>query len=184
MKVPVMRNAFQQEGLADLCKWANEQGATGKAIEIGAYSGEGTIVLAKYFKEILAVDPWLNGYDIKDRASQQCPMKFVFEAFQERTKGLGNVMFSRGKSLDALEFVPDASCDLVYIDGDHRYEGVLADLKGWRKKLKDGGIMAGHDWSWESVKKALKEEIGDKDYTLFNGDSWAIKLSKDMDVVK
>jgi predicted O-methyltransferase YrrM len=179
-----MRNAFQQEGLADLCKWANEQGATGKAIEIGAYSGEGTIVLAKYFKEILAVDPWLNGYDIKDRASQQCPMKFVFEAFQERTKGLGNVMFSRGKSLDALEFVPDASCDLVYIDGDHRYEGVLADLKGWRKKLKDGGIMAGHDWSWESVKKALKEEIGDKDYTLFNGDSWAIKLSKDMDVVK
>ena len=184
MKVPVMRDAFQQEGLADLCKWANEQGATGKAIEIGAYSGEGTIVLAKYFKEILAVDPWLNGYDIKDRASQQCPMKFVFEAFQERTKGLGNVMFSRGKSLDALEFVPDASCDLVYIDGDHRYEGVLADLKGWRKKLKDGGIMAGHDWSWESVKKALKEEIGDKDYTLFNGDSWAIKLSKDMDVVK
>jgi predicted O-methyltransferase YrrM len=178
-----MRDAFQQEGLADLCKWANEQGATGKAIEIGAYSGEGTIVLAKYFKEILAVDPWLNGYDIKDRASQQCPMKFVFEAFQERTKGLGNVMFSRGKSLDALEFVPDGSCDLVYIDGDHKYEGVLADLKGWRNKLKDGGIMSGHDWSWESVKKALKEEIGDKDYTLFNGDSWAIKLSKDMDVV-
>jgi hypothetical protein len=33
------------------------------------------------------------------------------------------------------------------------------------------------------LKKALKEEIGDKDYTLFNGDSWAIKLSKDIDVV-
>jgi len=184
LKVPVMRDAFQQGGLADLCKWANEQGATGKAIEIGSYSGEGTVVLAKYFKEVLAVDPWLNGYDINDRASQQCPMKFVFEAFQERTKDLGNVIFSRGKSLDALEFVPDASCDLVYIDGDHRYEGVLDDLKGWRKKLKDGGIMSGHDWSWESVKKALKEEIGDKDYALFNGDSWAIKLSKDMDVVK
>jgi predicted O-methyltransferase YrrM len=178
-----MRDAFQQEGLADLCKWANIEGAMGKAVEIGAYSGEGTVVLAKYFIEVLAIDPWLNGYDINDRASQQCPMKFVFEAFQERTKGLSNVMFSQGKSLDALEFVEDESCDLIYIDGDHRYEGVLADLKGWRNKLKDGGIMAGHDWSWESVKKALKEEIGDKDYTLFNGDSWAIKLSKDMDVV-
>jgi len=183
LKVPVMRDAFQQEGLADLCKWANIEGAMGKAVEIGAYSGEGTVVLAKYFIEVLAIDPWLNGYDINDRASQQCPMKFVFEAFQERTKGLSNVMFSQGKSLDALEFVEDESCDLIYIDGDHRYEGVLADLKGWRNKLKDGGIMAGHDWSWESVKKALKEEIGDKDYTLFNGDSWAIKLSKDMDVV-
>jgi predicted O-methyltransferase YrrM len=171
-----MRDAFQQEGLADLCKWANIQGSMGKAIEIGAYSGEGTVVLAKYFIEVLAIDPWLNGYDINDRASQQCPMKFVFDAFQERTKRLSNVMFSRGKSLDALEFVEDESCDLIYIDGDHRYEGVLADLKGWRKKLREGGIMAGHDWSWESVKMALLEEIGQKDYTLFQGDSWAIKL--------
>ena len=171
-----MRDAFQAEGLKHLCEWANEQGATGKAIEIGAYSGEGTVVLAKHFKDVLAVDPWLNGYDINDVASQQCPMKFVFDAFQERTSGLKNVMFSRGKSLDALEFVEDGFCDLVYIDGDHRYEGVLADLKGWRKKLKEGGIMAGHDWSWQSVKKALLEEIGQKDYTLFQGDSWAIKL--------
>ena len=103
-------------------------------------------------------------------------MKFVFDAFQERAKDFKNVSFSRGKSLDALEFVEDASCDLIYIDGDHRYEGVLADLKGWRKKLREGGIMAGHDWSWESVKKAFLEEIGQKDYTLFQGDSWAIKL--------
>jgi predicted O-methyltransferase YrrM len=171
-----MRDAFQAEGLTKLCEWANEAGANGKAVEIGSYSGEGTVVIAKHFKEVLAVDPWLNGYDINDVASQQCPMKFVFEAFQERTSGLKNVMFSRGKSLDALEFVEDSSCDLIYIDGDHRYEGVLADLKGWRKKLREGGIMAGHDWSWESIKKALLEEIGQKDYTLFQGDSWAIKL--------
>ena len=171
-----MRDAFQQGGLADLCKWANEQGANGKAIEIGAYSGEGTIVLAKYFKEVLAVDPWLNGYDINDRASQQCPMKFVFEAFQERTSSLGNVLYSRGKSLDALQFFKDGELDLVYIDGDHRYEGVLADLNGWKPKLRAGGIMAGHDWSWQSVKKALLDGIGQKDYTLFQGDSWAIKL--------
>jgi len=171
-----MRDAFQAEGLAKLCKWANEAGANGKAVEIGAYSGEGTVVIAKHFKEVMAIDPWMNGYDINDVASQQCPMKFVFEAFQERVSPFKNVLYSRGKSLDALEFVDDGSCDLVYIDGDHRYEGVLADLKGWRKKLKEGGIMAGHDWSWQSVKKALLEEIGQKDYTLFQGDSWAIKL--------
>jgi predicted O-methyltransferase YrrM len=176
MKVPVMRDAFQAEGLAKLCEWANEQGATGRAVEIGSYSGEGTVVLAKYFKDVLAVDPWLNGYDINDVASQQCPMKFVFDAFQERVSPFKNVLYSRGKSLDALQFFKDGELDLVYIDGDHRYEGVLADLKGWRKKLKEGGIMAGHDWSWKSVKMALLEEIGQKDYTLFQGDSWAIKL--------
>ena len=176
MKVPVMRDAFQAEGLAKLCEWANEQGATGRAVEIGSYSGEGTVVIAKYFKDVLAVDPWLNGYDINDVASQQCPMKFVFEAFQERTTPLGNVLYSRGKSLDALQFFKDGELDLVYIDGDHRYEGVLADLNGWKPKLRAGGIMAGHDWSFKAVQKALVEVFKDKEAVLFQGNSWAIKL--------
>jgi predicted O-methyltransferase YrrM len=171
-----MRDAFQAEGLTKLCEWANEAGANNKAVEIGSYSGEGTVVIAKHFKEVMAVDPWMNGYDINDVASQQCPMKFVFEAFKERTTPLGNVLYTRGKSLDVLEYFKDGQLDFIYIDGDHRYEGVLADLKGWRKKLREGGIMAGHDWSWKSVKMALLEEIGQKDYTLFQGDSWAIKL--------
>ena len=169
-----MRDAFQQEGLSNLCKWANENGATGKAVEIGAYSGEGTMVLAKYFKEVLAVDPWLNGYDIQDVASQQCPMKFVFAKFHENTKDLGNVNYSQRKSLDALEIVEDGSLDLVYVDGDHRYEAVLADLKGWLPKLRAGGVMAGHDWSFQAVKKALSEVFPDKETFIFQGDSWAL----------
>ena len=176
MRVPVMRDAFQAEGLTKLCEWANEAGANGKAVEIGAYSGEGTVVIAKHFKEVMAVDPWLNGYDINDAASQQCPMKFVFEAFQERTTPLGNVSYSRGKSLDALEFVKDGGLDFIYIDGDHRYEGVLADLNGWKAKLRAGGVMAGHDWSFKSVQQALVEVFKDKEAVLFQGDSWAIKL--------
>ena len=176
MKVPVMRDAFQAEGLTKLCEWANEQGATGKAVEIGSYSGEGTVVIAKHFKEVMAVDPWMNGYDINDVASQQCPMKFVFQAFQDKTEDLENVMFIRGKSIDALESIKDESCDFVYIDGDHRYEGVLADLNGWRPKLREGGVMAGHDWSFKTVQKALVEVFKDKEAVLFQGDSWGIKL--------
>jgi predicted O-methyltransferase YrrM len=168
-----MRPPSQQEGLAKLCQWANDRGASDKAVEIGAYSGEGTEVIAKYFKEVLAVDPWLNGYDINDVASQQCPMKFVFKAFQERTKDLGNVSFKRGKSLDAVEFVRNESVDLIYVDGDHRYEAVLADIQGWKPKLRKGGVMAGHDWSFKAVQKALSETLGGDDYFFFQGDSWA-----------
>jgi len=171
-----MRDAFQAEGLRHLCDWANGQGANGKAVEIGSYSGEGTVVIANYFKEVMAVDPWLNGYDINDVASQQCPMKFVFEAFQERTTPLGNVLYSRSKSLDALQLFKDGELDFIYIDGDHRYEGVLADLNGWKPKLRTGGVMAGHDWSFKSVQKALVELFKDKEAVLFQGDSWAIKL--------
>ena len=172
MAVPVMRDAFQAEGLAKLCKWANQNGAVGKCVEIGSYSGEGTVVLADHFKEVLAVDPWENGYDPNDVASHQCPMEDVFNAFTERTKIKGNINFSRGKSLDALEFVADGSLDLVYVDGDHRYEGALADIKGWLPKLRKGGCMTGHDFSFPTVRQALSETFKGDYLALFQGDSW------------
>jgi predicted O-methyltransferase YrrM len=78
--------------------------------------------------------------------------------------------------LDALEYFKDGQLDFIYIDGDHRYEGVLADLTNWKPKLRAGGIMAGHDFSFKSVQKALVEVFKDKEAVLFQGDSWGIKL--------
>ena len=169
-----MRPAFQAEGLSNLCAWACEKAGNDKAVEIGSYSGEGTEVIAKHYKEVLAVDPWINGYDINDVASQQCPMKYVFEAFENRTKPLGNVSFSRSKSLEALDFVNTQSLNMVYVDGDHRYEAVVADIKGWLPKLRKGGVMAGHDWSFKAVQKALSEIFDGKEVVKFDGDSWAL----------
>ena len=68
----------------------------------------------------------------------------------------------------------DGELDLVYVDGDHRYEAVLADLKVWLPKLRAGGVMAGHDWSFQAVKKALSEVFPDKETFIFQGDSWAL----------
>jgi predicted O-methyltransferase YrrM len=172
MAVPVMRDAFQAEGLAKLCKWANQNGAIGKCVEIGSYSGEGTVVLADHFKEVLAVDPWENGYDPNDVASHQCPMEDVFNAFTERTSPFKNVLYSRGKSLDALQFFKDGELDMVYVDGDHRYEGAVADIKGWLPKLRKGGCMTGHDFSFPTVRQALSETFKGDYLALFQGDSW------------
>jgi predicted O-methyltransferase YrrM len=172
MAVPVMRDAFQAEGLAKLCKWANQNGAIGKCVEIGSYSGEGTVVLADHFKEVLAVDPWENGYDPNDVASHQCPMEDVFNAFKERITPLGNVLYIRGKSIDALQSFKNGSLDLVYIDGDHRYEGALADINGWLPKLRKGGCMTGHDFSFPTVRQALSETFRGDYLALFQGDSW------------
>jgi len=41
----------------------------------------------------------------------------------------------------------DQSMDLIYVDGDHSYEGVLKDLKAAIRLLKPGtGWLAGHDF--------------------------------------
>ena len=38
-----------------------------------------------------------------------------------------------------------AKLDLLFIDGDHRYEGVLADFHRYRPLVRDGGLIAFHD---------------------------------------
>jgi hypothetical protein len=49
-------------------------------------------------------------------------------------------------SLDALPLVPDESLDFVYIDGRHEFPFVIQDLIGWSKKVKQGGVISGHDY--------------------------------------
>lgn len=41
---------------------------------------------------------------------------------------------------------PGEQIDFCYIDGDHTYEGVYADIRAWLPKLRIGGIIAGHDY--------------------------------------
>jgi len=175
--VPAMRDAVQERGLNHLCVWANQKGAKDKAVEIGAYGGEGTVVFAKYFKEVVSIDPWLNGYDKDDVASHQAPMKWVFNAWRDRTRDLDHVRCIRTTSRDALVYFEDESLDFVYVDGDHRYEGVKSDLELYRPKLKKGGIMAGHDLSFPAVQQALRDVFGEKtEFTFFDGDNWGIVL--------
>mgnify|MGYP005990042819 CR=1 FL=1 len=45
--------------------------------------------------------------------------------------------------------------DLIFIDGDHSYEGTLIDLLGANKLLKKGGILVIDDVLHKDVKNAL-----------------------------
>ena len=42
--------------------------------------------------------------------------------------------------------VLDGSLDFVYIDGAHDFDNVMLDLIVWSRKVKAGGIVAGHDY--------------------------------------
>lgn len=42
--------------------------------------------------------------------------------------------------------------DLVYIDGDHRYDAVKADIEAWLPLVRKGGIIAGHDYLFRDGK--------------------------------
>ena len=49
--------------------------------------------------------------------------------------------------------------DLVYIDGAHEYEAVLADIEFWYANLNAGGVLCGDDYlpEFPGVVRAVKE---------------------------
>ncbi|MBV6459393.1 MAG: hypothetical protein HONBIEJF_02541 [Fimbriimonadaceae bacterium] len=51
------------------------------------------------------------------------------------------------QSDEAVALFEDHSLDLVFIDGDHRYEAVRADIHHYLPNIKPGGILAGRDYA-------------------------------------
>lgn len=54
--------------------------------------------------------------------------------------------------------------DMIFIDGDHTYEGCKADVEGCLPLLEEGGLLCGHDYrAWCGVTQAVDELIGKVD---------------------
>jgi len=70
-----------------------------------------------------------------------------------------NVVLVRKMSMDAISMFQDRSFDFVYIDANHWNPYVTDDIVAWSKKVRRGGIVAGHDYHAEhpDVIKAVKE---------------------------
>ena len=63
--------------------------------------------------------------------------------------------FLRVPSLNVREeIIPDNSLDCVFIDSDHSFKAVYADLHFWWNKLRIGGQLLGDDWWIDDVKAA------------------------------
>lgn len=68
----------------------------------------------------------------------------------------GQVEILRATSVEAANKFDDASLDWIYIDTDHSYETTKKELYAYAKKVKPGGLIAGHDYcvgNWVSSYK-------------------------------
>ena len=68
----------------------------------------------------------------------------------------------REDSMEALKSVEDEQFDLVYVDTIHTYEQSKREIRGWIKKVKRGGILAGDGYGFKKngingVKRAVHE---------------------------
>lgn len=66
----------------------------------------------------------------------------------------------RAQSLQAVKQFEDNSLDFVFIDASHEYQDVKDDIHAWYPKVKEGGIIAGHDYlnvDFPGVERAVHE---------------------------
>jgi len=66
--------------------------------------------------------------------------------------------FIKDTSDNAVKFIRE-KLDFVYIDGNHEYEFVKRDIGNYWKLIKEGGILAGHDFERKDVALAVFEFI-------------------------
>lgn len=90
------------------------------------------------------VDPWEAYKGYRDHVSQD-----KLDGFYDHAKALlepHGCVLHRGYSLDVVNEFKDNSLDFAYIDANHELSYVLRDIVEWHKKVKPGGIVAGHDY--------------------------------------
>ncbi len=60
-------------------------------------------------------------------------------------------------SVEASRYFDDGTVDFILLDAAHDYDSVKEDIRAWHPKLREGGTLAGDDYNWEGVQKAVKE---------------------------
>jgi Methyltransferase domain len=135
-------------------------------VEVGSYKGRSTRALADHCPGVVyAVDPWDGGYENDDGSQAKwIDTAGAFRDFQDNMRDhieTGRVVPVKG--IFGRVSMPERIVpDLVFIDGDHRYSAVKADIDMACRMLRhqSGGVLCGHDYrhkDWPGVKKAVDE---------------------------
>lgn len=147
-------------------------------IEIGSYRGESTEIFLKSnaFQKLYCIDPWEPGYDIKDLAASK-EIILAEKEFDEKFKNNDIIIKIKQKSSNAFTLFENESIDFIYIDGNHQYEFVKNDLNNFFCKIKNNGIISGHDYhikcdGWLGVKKAVDEFFKKEPLKIYEDCSW------------
>ena len=140
-----------------LYKFGIEQPQQSTFVEIGSYLGASSCFLAaaavKRKSVLHCVDTWYN-----DGMSEG--KRDTWKEFQINTNCFRDAIIPhKGKSLDIANSFKEP-IDLLFIDGDHSYEGCRSDVESWFPHLKPGGLIIMHDYGWaEGVQKVVQEFI-------------------------
>lgn len=117
--------------------------------EIGVRIGENLLDMLKANPtEMVAVDLWReDGVRTRnDLSYSQKELDSQFQYIQSLQVQYPAIKIIRNYSTEAAKQFADGYFDYVYIDADHTYEAVRDDIKAWYPKVRQYGILGGHDY--------------------------------------
>ena len=131
------------------------------AAEIGSFIGASASSIGASFLQsgqgvLFCIDTWKN-----DAMSEGA--RDTLNEFFVNTKPFSSYIHPvRGFSTEVIDKVRERTghLELLFIDGDHSYDGVKADWEAYKDFLKPGSIVVFHDYGWaEGVKSVVHEDV-------------------------
>lgn len=128
-------------------------------VEIGSYRGRSTTALAfgalkGCAKSVYAVDPHLPFVGLYGARFGPEDQAALYNNLSRH--GVGKIVHVVSlPSLQTARAWSDQNIGLLWIDGDHSVEAVLADVEAWYPHILPGAVVAFHDNHGEGVRSAI-----------------------------
>jgi lipopolysaccharide biosynthesis glycosyltransferase len=151
----------------DMLKFYCNKVTSPKILEIGVFKGEFLHYLEKNcnWGSIDAVDLFEGTTCSGDADGNNLVYYDVGKSYLElleKYKEMPNIKIYKSNSIHFLQNQDDNTYDIIYIDGDHSYNGVKQDLMNAFRKIKKGGYIMGHDYEMNMKKAKNKYDFGVK----------------------
>jgi hypothetical protein len=117
----------------------------GPVVELGVGNGYSTAAL---FLGAADAGTTLTSYDIcglGDRLPSKAPCGEIFKKIDSHPKA-ASWRFRKSRGSDGASDFSDGSVGLLFNDASHEYKQTLDELNAWLPKMRQDGIVCGHDY--------------------------------------
>jgi len=137
-------------------------------VEVGTHKGRSLAYLLERLR-LFQKEVFVHGIEEDKETCRECSANLA---------GAELLTLHNLPSVKAAELFAENSLAFVFIDADHSYVSVCADIAAWLPKVRTGGVLAGHDYSlqnWPECYRAVNDTLGNR-VKQVSRSSWMVQL--------